>query len=160
MCKLLVYQSVYQYFLLQNFELDPVIRLFSTPFNFSWVSHPTKVPPTKVETLLRKVQWFSELPKVVGDVIYTWNPKQHKRMIGETTIFYIKIWNHPIETSIYKWLFGVPGSSLEFDNKNLWRLPKWFPHLPPATRNRSFTPRYWKPPGRRPAKTFRQSRSF
>jgi len=20
------------------------------------------------------------------------------------------IWNHPIETSIYKWLFGVPGS--------------------------------------------------
>ena len=76
MCKLLVYQSVYQYFLLQNFELDPVIRLFSTPFNFSWVSHPTKVPPTKVESLLRKVQWFSELPKVVGDVIYTWNPKQ------------------------------------------------------------------------------------
>ena len=30
-------------------------------------------------------------------------------MFGETTIFYIKIWNHPIETSIYKWLFGVPG---------------------------------------------------
>ena len=29
---------------------------------------------------------------------------------GETTIFYIKIWNHPIETSIYKWLFWVPGS--------------------------------------------------
>ena len=56
--------------------VDPVIRLFSTPFNFSWVSHPTKVPPTKVESLLRKVQWFSELPKVVGDVIYTWNPKQ------------------------------------------------------------------------------------
>ena len=25
------------------------------------------------------------------------------------TIFYIKIWNHPIETTIYKWLFGVPG---------------------------------------------------
>ena len=30
-------------------------------------------------------------------------------MFGETTIFYIKIWNHPIETSIYKWLFGLPG---------------------------------------------------
>ena len=32
-------------------------------------------------------------------------------MFGETTIFYIKIWNHPIETSMYryKWLFGVPG---------------------------------------------------
>ena len=34
----------------------------------------------------------------------------YKLMFGETTIFYIKIWNHPIETSIYKWLFGVPGS--------------------------------------------------
>ena len=30
-------------------------------------------------------------------------------MFGETTIFYIKIWNHPIETTIYEWLFGVPG---------------------------------------------------
>ena len=29
--------------------------------------------------------------------------------LGETTIFYIKIWNHPIETTIYKWLFGVPS---------------------------------------------------
>ena len=25
------------------------------------------------------------------------------------TIFYIKIWNHPSETTIYKCLFGVPG---------------------------------------------------
>ena len=33
----------------------------------------------------------------------------YKLMFGETTIFYIKIWNHPIKTSIYKWLFGVPG---------------------------------------------------
>ena len=34
----------------------------------------------------------------------------YKWMFGETTIFYIKIWNHPIEKSIYKLLFGVPGS--------------------------------------------------
>ena len=33
----------------------------------------------------------------------------YKWMFDETTIFYIKIWNHPIETTIYKWLFGVPG---------------------------------------------------
>ena len=40
----------------------------------------------------------------------TWNPKQpFIWMFGETTIFYIEIWNHPIETSIDKWLFGVPG---------------------------------------------------
>ena len=32
-----------------------------------------------------------------------------KWMFGETTISYTKVWNHPIETTIYKWLFGVPG---------------------------------------------------
>ena len=30
-------------------------------------------------------------------------------MFGETTISYVKIGNHPIETTIYKRLFGVPG---------------------------------------------------
>ena len=34
-------------------------------------------------------------------------------MFAETTIFYIKIWNHPIETTIYKWVFGVPGTSFK-----------------------------------------------
>ena len=33
----------------------------------------------------------------------------YKWMFGETTIFYIKDWNHPTETSVYKWLFRVPG---------------------------------------------------
>ncbi len=33
----------------------------------------------------------------------------YKQMFGETTISYVKIGNHPIETTIYKWLFGVPG---------------------------------------------------
>ena len=36
----------------------------------------------------------------------------YKWMFGETTIFYIKIWNHPIETTIYKWLFGVRGCNV------------------------------------------------
>ena len=26
--------------------------------------------------------------------------------------FSIKIWNHPIETTMYKWLFGVPGNNV------------------------------------------------
>ena len=30
-------------------------------------------------------------------------------MDGETTISHVKILNHPIETTIYKWLFRVPG---------------------------------------------------
>ena len=29
---------------------------------------------------------------------------------GETTIFHVKIWNHPIETTIYEWMFQVPAS--------------------------------------------------
>ena len=37
----------------------------------------------------------------------------YKWMFGETTIFYVKIWNHPIETSIYNWLFGVPGCYIQ-----------------------------------------------
>ena len=36
-------------------------------------------------------------------------PTIKKWMFGETTISYVKIGNHPIETTIYKWLFGVPG---------------------------------------------------
>ena len=41
----------------------------------------------------------------------------YKWMFGETTIFYVKIWNHPIETSIYNWLFGVPGISATPNNQ-------------------------------------------
>ena len=33
-------------------------------------------------------------------------------MFGETTIFHVKIWNHPIETTILKWMFQVPGKHL------------------------------------------------
>jgi len=33
-------------------------------------------------------------------------------MFGETTPFYVMIWNHAIETTIKNWLFGVPGGYL------------------------------------------------
>ena len=33
---------------------------------------------------------------------------------GETTIFHVMIWNHPVETVIRNWLFGVPGWSVAF----------------------------------------------
>jgi len=47
--------------------------------------------------------------------IPTWNLKQHffYWMLGETPIVHVKIWNHPIETTIYEWLFGVPGTDLQ-----------------------------------------------
>ena len=40
-------------------------------------------------------------------------------MFGETTIFYKKIWNHPIEATIYKWLFRVPGCGCIFLKKRV-----------------------------------------
>ena len=42
-------------------------------------------------------------------------------MFGETTLSYVKIGNHPIETTIYKWLFGVPGT---YHSK---KTPEWMP---------------------------------
>ena len=42
-------------------------------------------------------------------------------MFGETPIFHVKVWNHPIETTILKWMFRVPGIYIyPFpNNKNL-----------------------------------------
>ena len=34
-------------------------------------------------------------------------------MFGETTIFYVKVWNHPTETTIYKQVFQVPGRNVQ-----------------------------------------------
>ena len=50
-------------------------------------------------------------------------------MFGETTISNVKIRNHPIETTIYKWLFGVPG----YYNPQLGSLIPYF-----KTTNRDF----------------------
>ena len=36
----------------------------------------------------------------------------YKWMFGETTIFYFKIWNHPIETTILKFRFQVVSKSV------------------------------------------------
>ena len=33
-------------------------------------------------------------------------------MFGGTTIFYVEIWNHPIETTLENGLFGIPGISI------------------------------------------------
>ena len=49
----------------------------------------------------------------------------YKWMFGETNIFYIKIWNHPIETSIYKWLFGAPGIYIYFLYMQLGKKRIW-----------------------------------
>ncbi len=35
-------------------------------------------------------------------------------MFAETTISYVKIWNHQIETTMYKWIFGVHQIGSQF----------------------------------------------
>ena len=52
-------------------------------------------------------------------------PFVNKWMFGETTIFYIKIWNHPIETSIYKWLFGVLVLGIMFFGTRMNKTSCW-----------------------------------
>ena len=44
-------------------------------------------------------------------MIYTWYPKQNifHGCLVKQPISYAMIWNHPIETAINSWLFGVPG---------------------------------------------------
>ncbi len=50
-------------------------------------------------------------------------------MFGETTISYVKIGNHPIETTIYKWLaLGFQGHTL-----SVWE-PKKHPKFHQETR--------------------------
>ena len=51
-------------------------------------------------------------PIFTGHIVtYAWNPKQPvtslRWMFGQTTISHLKIWNRPIETTIYKWMFQV-----------------------------------------------------
>ena len=77
-----------------HFESWPKLRNFT---------NHRKIPPPK-----KKIGEILPEPKNYLEpqtTIYKW-------IFGETTIFYIKIWNHhPIETSIYKWLalgFQVP----------------------------------------------------
>ena len=60
-------------------------------------------------------------------IYYTWNPKANHfikwmEVRWFPTIFYVKIWNHPVETSIYKWYrlgFQVLATALSITVKNL-----------------------------------------
>ena len=54
-------------------------------------------------------------------------------MFGETTIFYIKIWNHPIETSVYKWL-ALGFQVGKFTNFVLWNPGSFLVRKDPLTR--------------------------
>ena len=47
-----------------------------------------------------------------------------KWMFGETTISYVKIGNHPIETTTNRWLFGVPGTYNCLENGPIFVNPR------------------------------------
>ena len=44
---------------------------------------------------------------------HTWYPKQpfFNECLVKQPIFYVMIWNHPIEPTIKNWFFGVPGKN-------------------------------------------------
>ena len=54
------------------------------------------------DELLCPDAWWRAQAATLNKHIFKW-------MLGETTISYINIWNHPIETTIYKKMFQVPG---------------------------------------------------
>ena len=60
-------------------------------------------------------------------------------MFGETTISYVKIGNHPIETAIYKWLFGGPGMYSPKKPKKISPLKNGWIHF---SRKTSFFPSF------------------
>ena len=53
-------------------------------------------------------------------------------MFGETTISYVKNWNHPIETTTNKWMFGVPGNTYVYMYYDIHAIPFLFFFLGPA----------------------------
>ena len=54
----------------------------------------------------------------------------YKWMFDETTISYVKIGNHPIETTIYKQMFQVPGSKWFGGFYPSWKHPFIIPSFP------------------------------
>ena len=65
-------------------------------------------------------------------------------MFGETTISYVKIWNHPIETTSCKQMFQVPGRNTvhnSFKKKTLSCFP------PEGVRTRNCQLRFTSKPG-------------
>ena len=47
-------------------------------------------------------------------------------MFGETPIFHVMTWNHPIETSILKWMFRVQGTYHPWDERYPLVVPNFF----------------------------------
>ena len=76
-----------------GFDLRPCLKKIVVPWIF-WIWILTCINNLEPQT-----------------TIYEW-------MFGETTIFYTKIWNHPNETTIYKWLaLGFQEAIITSPNK-------------------------------------------
>ena len=89
-------------------------RTFKTPWKKSRIKHPQKGHERKkLPCDIHPMGFFATLVDVFSLKHITLEPQTtiKKWTFGETTISYVKIGNHPIETAIYKWLFGVPGQT-------------------------------------------------
>ena len=66
---------------------------------------------------------------------YTWNPQTtiflNGCLVSSNHFLYIKIWNHPIETTIYKYAFGVPGIYIYTSYKNFEKVSQKILTPPP-----------------------------
>ena len=84
-----------------------IIPYLNQPWFFFVAPHRWLAP---MGCFLTKICWYGWIR---GHYIYisTWNPKQQffNLMLGETPICHPKIWNDLIETTIFKWMFRVPG---------------------------------------------------
>ena len=99
-------------------DLSGCIIYIIIPWLYISTQNPSVSHPKLGEDILRQKSRWTHLKlkrwrlKRERDIyIYTWNPK-HPVLNGclvKQPFFYVMIWNHPIETTIYKWMFQVPG---------------------------------------------------
>ena len=70
--------------------------------------------------------------------VHSWYPKQPSSngCLAKQPFLYVMIWNHPVETTIKNWLFGVPGCVVISTEKSVQCIPvkrettmKWICHI-------------------------------
>ena len=66
-------------------------------------------PPPQPPTSCDPKGWWSLSMETTAYPLDHLLPTSFKWMFGETTISYRKNWNHPVETTIYKQMFQLPG---------------------------------------------------
>ena len=95
------------------------VQMIRLPFRAIWADFQVRTlsfregTDEKIKFQLQFKPWFSNCPLAEwvdsNLLICTWNSKQLNGCLVKASIFYIKIWNHQIETIIYTWMYQIPG---------------------------------------------------